>query len=192
VRWGNPRYGFLLGWTVSPHLTLTLSAPRGGVGLQAGQLVLREQLRVLGEREVPDALHRLEAHARNLRRRRGRVLHGARVVILARQHEQLAAVGVDPADPLPRIPIPRVECDIAEEHRRPALPVRPGNVGAVFRRALRGTQRADPLRHEERLVDLRMRRPVRLPALDLLARFAGDDAGEGFRVAVRQFQTDLA
>ena len=43
----------------------------------------------------------------------------------------------DPADPLARVPLARVERDIAEEHRRPALPVVPADLLDIFGRALR-------------------------------------------------------
>ena len=80
----------------------------------------------------------------------------------------------------------------AEEHLRATLAVMPRDLFHVFGRALRRAQRADPLRHELRLVDVRVGRPDRLTLVDLVASLAGDDAGKGFRVAVGQFQADFA
>src|SRR4051794_21217487 len=87
---------------------------------QYRQQVLGKQARVLGEREMPDALHRLEPDAGNLRRRRLRQLDGAGIVVLAGQHEQAAAVGVDPSHPLAPVPVAGVERDVAIEHPRAA------------------------------------------------------------------------
>src|SRR5882757_1789445 len=97
--------------------------------------------------------HSLEFYAWNFRRCRFGHLHGAGIIVFAGQHEQPAAVGVDPSDPLPRVPVARVERDIAKENRGSALAVMPGDLLLPFRRALWRGQSTDPLRHEQSLID---------------------------------------
>src|ERR1700732_1166218 len=84
-----------------------------------------------------------------------------------------------------------IEGDVAEEDLRAALAVVPRDLFHVFGRALRGAEGAYPLRHELRLVDVRVRRPNGLALVDLVASLAGDDAGESLGVPVGQLQTNL-
>ena len=75
---------------------------------------------------------------------------------------------------------------------RPALAVLPQHLGGRGIGALRRHQAMHPFRHEQRLVHLRMRRPISLPPRHLFAGLAGDDAGERLRVAVSEFKTNLS
>src|SRR5882724_13154634 len=102
---------------------------------------------------MSNARHRLEFYAWNFRRCRLGHLHGARIIVFAGQHEQPAAVGVDPSDPLPRVPVARVESDIAKEDRGPALAIVPSDLLLPLRRALWRGQPADPFRNEQSLID---------------------------------------
>src|SRR5882757_3192078 len=135
--------------------------------------------------------HRLEFYAWNFRRCRFGHLHGAGIIVFAGQHEQPAAVGVDPSDPLPRVPVAGVERDIAKEDRGSALAIVPRDLLLPFRRALWRGQSADPFRHEQRLIDPRVRGPCGLAPGHLLAGLACDDTGECIGMTVSEFETDL-
>src|ERR1051326_2276395 len=128
---------------------------------------------------MSDALHRLKPDAGNLGRRRLGQFHGAGVVIFTRQHKKPALVGIDAPDTFPSIPLAGIKGYVAEEDLRAALAVVPRDLFHVFGRALRGAEGAYPLRHELRLVDVRMCGPNGLALVDLVACLAGDDAGEG-------------
>ena len=123
---------------------------------------------------------------------RRRVLHRAGIVVFAGEHEQARAVGVDTADAIARIPVAGIEADVAVEHGGAALGVVPDDVLGALGRALRGDQAADPFGNEVRLVDLGVGGERGLAAFDALGGFAGDDAGESVRVAVGEFEADLA
>src|SRR3954451_9200439 len=98
---------------------------------------------------------------------------------------------IDASHAIPGIPLAGIEGDVAEEDLRTALAIVPRDLLHVFGGTLRGAESAYPLRHELRLVDVRVRHLNGLPLVDLVASLAGDDAGESLRVAVGQFQTDL-
>src|SRR5690242_14698155 len=83
--------------------------------LQARQQVFGEERRVLREGEMADARHHPEPRALDLRGRRGGMLGGAGVVVLAGQHEERAARRIDPVHAVPRIPFAGVEVDVAGE-----------------------------------------------------------------------------
>src|ERR1043166_5952251 len=143
---------------------------------------------------MSDALHRLKPDAGNLGRRRLGQFHGAGIVVFTRQHKKPALGGFDAPDTFPSIPLAGIEGDVAEEDLRAALAVVPRDLFHVFGRALRRAESAYPLRHELRLVDVRVRRPNRLALVDLVASLAGDDASEGLGVPIgqsRQISPDI-
>jgi pimeloyl-ACP methyl ester carboxylesterase len=73
---------------------------------------------------------------------------------------------IDAPDAFPGIPLAGIEGDVAEEDLRAALAVVPHDLFHVFGGALRGGEGAYPLRHELRLVDLRVHRPNGLALID--------------------------
>src|ERR1043165_5304058 len=133
---------------------------------------------------MSDALHRLKPDAGNLGRRRLGQFHGAGVVVFTRQHKKPALVGIDAPDTFPSIPLAGIEGDVAEEDLRAALAIVPRDLFHVFGRAVRGAEGPYPLRHELRLVDVRVCRPNSLTLVDLIASLAGDDASECLGVPV--------
>src|ERR1041385_9162850 len=108
---------------------------------------------------MSDALHRLEPNAGNLGGRGLGQFHGAGVVVFTGQHKQRASIGINAPDAVPGIPLAGIESDVAEEDLRAALAVVPRDLFDVFGGALRRAESAYPLRHELRLVDVRVRRP---------------------------------
>src|SRR4051812_20177959 len=136
---------------------------------------------------MPDALHRLESDAGDFGRCRLGHFHRAGIVVFTCQHKQPALICIDASNAIPGIPLAGIEGDVAEEDLRTALAVMPRDLFYVFGGALRGAESTYPLRHELRLIDVRVRRPNGLPLVDLVASLAGNDACESLSMAVGQF-----
>src|SRR5690242_10259591 len=92
---------------------------------QDRQQGLGKAVGVFREREMPDALHRLEADTGDLGRGCLGQFHGARVVVFARQHEQPASIGIDARDAFAAVPLAGIKGDVAKEDLRAALAIVP-------------------------------------------------------------------
>ena len=142
---------------------------------------------VLDHREMPHALHDGHARARNARRDLLGHLRRARVVVLAGEQRDLAAVGVDALDVFAAVPVVAVEMDVALINARPRLAVVPPVLAPAPLRAGRRVEAVGVARGELAAVDRRMMQQFVVAPRRVGRAFQPDDS----RKLVLKFRRDL-